>query len=308
MLYFIVNPNSGGEKGFKVWKKLERRLEKQKAEYRAFITDGPGDAARIAAMLTKNASEPMTLVALGGDGTFSEMLNGIHISDLVTAAYLPTGSGNDLARGLKLSRKQSRNLARILHPQNAARMDYGVISYGQDEIVNRRFAVSSGIGYDAQVCRTLGGSGIRRYLSVLGLQKIAYTIEGVRTLWHTKPSKGYLVLDGRERVEFNHILFVSAHIHGTEGGGYRFAPKADPEDGKLTVCVVHTNSRLHFIRILLSAKAGNHLKYKGVRSYDCRSVRIHVERPTVIHADGETFPPQTDVEMHCIERKIRVIR
>ena len=164
MLYFIVNPNSGGAKGYQVWKQAELRLQKLKVEYKVFLTTGPGDANEFSRQITNSDDENITIVPVGGDGTFNEVLNGANISDRVTFGYIPTGSGNDLARGLHMSLNVIKSLDSILSRKKIIEMDYGVLTYGTDEIVNRRFAVSTGIGYDAQVCVTIDESGAREKL------------------------------------------------------------------------------------------------------------------------------------------------
>ena len=105
MYYFIVNPNAHGGRGKKIWRKLERQIIRSGIRYEAYQTEEPGDARRIAAALTADMQEPATIVAVGGDGTVNEVLNGLAISERLTFGYIPTGYGNDLARGLKLSGK-----------------------------------------------------------------------------------------------------------------------------------------------------------------------------------------------------------
>ena len=62
MLYFIVNPNSGGAKGYLVWKKAELRLQKLKVDYKVFLTTGPGDAMEFARQITGGDDEDIVLV------------------------------------------------------------------------------------------------------------------------------------------------------------------------------------------------------------------------------------------------------
>ena len=71
MLYFIVNPNAGGVNGYKVWKRLERRLVRKKTEYQVVLTGGRGEARLIAAELTEKdpGDEEIILAGVGGDGT-----------------------------------------------------------------------------------------------------------------------------------------------------------------------------------------------------------------------------------------------
>ena len=307
MLNFIVNPNSGGEKGFSTWKKVERQLKKQKIRYQVMITDCRGDATRISRQICEADNEPKTIVAVGGDGTLNEVINGLILADHVTLGYIPTGSGNDLARGMGYPSDPVRALDRILKCEKITEIDYGVISYGDKDIINRRFAVSCGAGYDAAVCDVLHESAWRRRLAPFHLQKVAYTVLGAKTLLSTRPVKGSIILDNERKIEFNDILFVAVHNQPTEGGGYRFAPQAVNNDGRLSVCVVHTRSKLQFAKILLAAKPGNHLKYQGVRTYDCKHIRVELEEPMSMHSDGEILGHHRNFEAHCVERKLRMI-
>ena len=307
MLYFIVNPNSGGEKSFIKWKTVDRRLKKLKISYKSFVTDGPGDATRIASEICRNISGSVTIVAVGGDGTFNEVLNGIDMDADVTLGYIPTGSGNDLAAGLHFSKNPLKALDTVLKCRKIAEMDYGVISYGEGEIINRRFAVSGGIGYDAQVCYSLDDSNMRRVLGKVQLQKMAYLVIGARDIIETKPVKGYVIIDSERKVEFNRIMFAAIQNQQTEGGGFRFAPQAVNDDGRLSVCIVHTGNKLAFTRILAAALTGSHLKYPGVRTYDCKKIKIHLDRPMAVHVDGELCGRYADIELYCVERKVRII-
>ncbi len=154
MYYFIVNPNAHCGLGGKVWKKLEGYMQYAGVEYQAFLTAARGDAARFAAELTKDRQDPCTIVAVGGDGTVNEVLNGLHLSSKVSLGYIPAGSGNDLA-GVGLPRSKTRCLKRLLEPQYTCSLDYGIVSYEAGQPVHRRFAVSCGIGLDAAVCHDL---------------------------------------------------------------------------------------------------------------------------------------------------------
>ena len=102
MYYFIINPNARCGRGKNVWKKLERILERENAQYQAYITEKPGDAKVFARKLTEGCREPHVIVAVGGDGTVNEILDGLSFCSPVTLGYIPAGSGNDLARSLRL--------------------------------------------------------------------------------------------------------------------------------------------------------------------------------------------------------------
>ncbi len=306
MYYFIVNPSAGGGRCGKIWKRLERQLERQGIAYEAFLTERSGDAAGYAMKLTEGCRDPRIIITVGGDGTMNEVLDGLAFCGPVTLGYIPAGSGNDLARSLKLPRRPSRALRKILNPKYYKLMDYGVLSYGE-EMEHRRFLVSAGIGLDGAVCQNLECLRSGKNLNKVSLGRLSYITEGVRQLILSYPVKGSLLLDGSQRVELNHIYFISAHIHPFEGGGFRFAPGADPCDGKLTLCVVHHGGKRKLFLFLVSSFLGNQKKYRGVRSYSCREVEIHMERPVAVHADGENCRCQRDVHMRCISGKVRMI-
>ena len=125
---FIVNPNASGGRGERIWRRLEKQLKHLGVPYEAFVTEKTGDARRLACDLTEHQREPRILIAVGGDGTVSEVLDGISFCGPVTLGYIPTGSGNDLARSLRLPKSPSRCLKKILNPKYHKLLDYGVLS------------------------------------------------------------------------------------------------------------------------------------------------------------------------------------
>ena len=307
MLYFIVNPNAGGGKGARVWKAVESYLNKQHLQYHAAFTSVPGDAKRMARELTETCREERCIIAVGGDGTINEVADGLSFNCPVVLGFLPAGSGNDLGRGLGLPVNTKQLLDHLFYKGKVRAYDYGVVSCGCTECRNRRFLVSSGVGFDAAVCQKLissrkaGGRGNFRF------GKLSYLAAGVYEFLRAKPVRGYILLDGTKKVEFNHILFISAHIHPSEGGGFKFAPQADPQDGKLAICVVSSKNKFRLIPTLLDARRHFSDTCRGVRFYECREAHIHMEQPLAVHTDGETCRQQTDIDVRCVEKQLRIL-
>ena len=81
-------------------------------------------------------------------------------------------------------------------------------------------------------------SRLRSRLGHMGFRRLSYLLLGISQFFKCRSSRGYIVLDGVKRVEFNNILFISCHIQPSEGGGFVFAPKADGKDGLMNICVV----------------------------------------------------------------------
>lgn len=310
MYYFIVNPNSRSGKGLGIWNKLKTRLDKDRIPYEAYLTERTGHAVQLAADLTSprhKDTSPKTIIVMGGDGTLNEVLNGISLSSSVTLGYIPSGSGNDFSRGMKFSRNPSKALDRILKSDQFRYIDYGILSYMSDYPAHRRFIVSTGIGYDADVCQNLFTTKLKKSFNQLHIGKLTYLLIGIKRIVLCKSCSGYLLLDGVKRVNLKQIRFISSHIQKYEGGGFCFAPKADPADGCLDLCVVSGSSRLRLTFLLLASLFGKHIYCNGVRTYTCREVSIHTDLPLLVHADGESCYGQTDISIRCEEKKLRFI-
>ncbi len=306
MYHFIINPNASGGKGMKNWRRVEKELTRRGIEYEAFLTRAGGDAKKKAAELTDGCREPLTIVVIGGDGTVNEVVDGLLFGGPVTLGYIPSGSGNDLARSLRLPKKPEKCLKRILNPKYFKQLDYGILAYGEQS-GHRRFMVSSGIGMDAAVCEEIQRLREKKGIRRVRLNRWRYLEIGILQFLKARPVKGYLLLDGTKKVEFNHIYFISAHIHPYEGGGFKFAPDADPCDGKLTVRVIHQDNKLRLVPILLGALRGSRKNYRGSRLYHCQEAEIHVERPMPVHMDGEGCMKQQEIQLRCIPQKVRMI-
>ena len=95
--------------------------------------------------------------------------------------------------------------------------------------------VSAGMGFDAAVCCAASASRLRGIMGRLGLGKLFCFLLGLCQAAGCRSSRGYILLDGVKKVEFNHILFISCHIQPSEGGGFVFAPRADGSDGRMNV-------------------------------------------------------------------------
>ena len=152
MYYFIVNPASCSGNGRIVWKKIKRELLLRKTPCRYFFTRRPGDAVSLAASCSSSPSfsPDCVIVAVGGDGTANEVLNGLSQTRAVTFGYIPTGSSNDLARSLGIPSDPLLALSCILNPSKTVLMDVGLLTCGSRR---KKFGVSAGIGFDAAICR-----------------------------------------------------------------------------------------------------------------------------------------------------------
>lgn len=308
MLFFLVNPNAGGERGYRVFKKLERRLCRNKTEYQVYVTGGPGEARQFAAQLTENpGKKALTLVAVGGDGMLNEVLDGAKLSDGLRFGFIPVGRDSDFARGLRLPRTAAGCLQRILEPREERALDYGVVEFGGNEPLHHRFLVSCGIGFDAAWLAALyeleKRCGRHARLLWLGTRRR----EGLRALLRARCTRGYFETDSGQRVEFGHLFLLSAQLRPTEAGGIRLANKVPLSNGQLTVSVLNTQSRLQQARLLLLPRRMQPEAYAGIRVYRCREFRLCLDEALPFHTDGEGRGSRREFTVRCVHRQIRFL-
>ncbi len=298
MYQFIVNPGAGAGRGYRIWKRLEHQLEMNSREYRVFFTEHQGDAAEIARVLTAEKDEAKVIVIVGGEGTYNEVLNGVSFRGLLTFGYVPAGFRNALSKGFQSFWKVDRQARRILHPKYYRMLDYGVITFGNEEIVSRRFAGRCGIGLDAALCHNLLCCPVRNQMTRLHLTKILRFGIGLKQLFLAKPTKGYILLDGTQKVEFNHIYFITFMVRREEkkkkNGGIL------NDDGKMTVYVGNSARKTKMIPILRDLVMGVRRKERGIRVFECSEAEIHLARPLAVHVDGESCMCQENLAVRCI--------
>ena len=306
MYYFIVNPGSQTGKAKSLWKNLEKRLKNSRIEYKVFFTSKKNDAENYARSICTAHPEMKRIVIAGGDGTANEAINGLIGYNSFIMGYIPMGSSNDLARGLGIPQEPLTVIENTIHPKRFTRVDHGLI-VSEDGRIFRKFAVSSGIGYDADICARAEHSRLKRILNTIGLGKLIYYLIGLTLIFTNKPSKAVITIDGRRRLKCKKLIFAANMNTRYEGGGMPMAPDANPYDGKITVCIVHDISRLTHLKLMPSVINGNHIKHKNIEQITARTIEIKTERPMTIHTDGEIIGRNSHVTFSCFPEKVNMI-
>lgn len=321
MYHIIINPASKSGKGLSIWKTLEPILLDRNVPYRSYISTHTGHVTKLAEEITSAATDsghPLTLILLGGDGTVNEALQGIADFEKVAIGYIPTGSSNDLARALKLSRDPAALMTQILDGTHSRMIDLGILTYETDvltasglcrhpERTSRYFIVSSGIGFDAAVCEEALASPIKNALNRLKLGKLTYLGIALKQLITASAVSCDIWLDDREPVNVPKFLFSAFMIHPYEGGGFRFCPLADDSDGLLDLCVVGSLPKLLILIALPTAFFGKHYIFPRINHYRAASLRIRTSAPLWVHTDGEVHIKSDQISISCLKQRIRFL-
>ena len=304
MYYFIVNPNARSGYGQKLWKSLQKELCRRRIPYRAALTRYPGHARTLARKISRECSGPIRLAILGGDGTLNEVLNGITSPDQVQLFYLPTGSGNDFARGMNLPSDPVSACRLLLPSDRTFPMDIGTVTAGSS---SHRFGVSTGIGFDAAICHEALTSPLKAVLNRLRLGKLTYALIAVRQLILCRPADFQIHLDGKPPRTFRKAYFAAVMNLPCEGGGIRFCPDAVPGDRRLDVCCVSGVGKLKFLFLLAACVLGVHKNFRNVHIFRCKSIRIKSSHPLPVHRDGESGGIQNEIFVKLEKEPFHVI-
>lgn len=300
---FIVNPKSKSGRGGLIWNQVEPELKKRRIQYQVRFTKYEKEATKITSELTKDEKE-YTIIDLGGDGTMDEVINGIRDCSKVTLGYIPTGSGNDFTRALKLPTDPKEALNNILNSKKRVLMDVGVMSCKE---MTHRFAVSSGIGFDAAVCHQVAVSKLKVMLNKVKLGQLSYLAVALRRLFRDAHTRACVCLDGGETKSFENTYFVAVMNHPYEGGGFFFCPEAKVDDGYLDVIVVSGLPRWKVVFLLPLAFKGKHVGIKGIDIFRCKNIEISMQAEFPIHADGEPIAIGSELKAGLLDKQVKII-
>ena len=271
MYSIVINPTSGKGAALKKLEKLEELLQKRSIAYRVDRTEKSGDAQKLA---TKAVIDGLTgVIAVGGDGTFSEVVHGVKESGL-EVILAPNGTGNDFVRMFKLP----KDTVAAVEKQLDSPTRYIDIAKCND----RYFLNVIGCGFDVEVLRVV--EQIKDRTSALG----AYLTGAYSAIKNYRPMDVTLAKD--DGSEETHAATVVSVGNGTFiGGGMKAIPGACVDDGLLDVMTIGTVKRWAIYGLLLLFAAGLHVWLKKlVKIERCRKVHIN-SNDLYLQADGEIF-------------------
>ncbi len=268
----IVNPEARHGTTARLVPVIEKLLSNMPHE--TVMTSRMGDATAIAG----KARGYDVLVAVGGDGTVHEVLNGLmaHPADRRPAlGLIPTGSGNDTRRTLGVPADVT-TAARELIAGERRRFDVGRCN---GIYFNNSFAA----GLDAVVTAKAVEYKVTKHREGLWL----YLTALLHVLWNDLDSFPMSIsFDGAESAPHDNLI-IAVTNGPTYGGGFRIAPDAEPDDGLFEVCSIDPLSLPEALVRLPFLVMGRHTHMKPVHMSRHRSVRIESESPLPAQVDGE---------------------
>lgn len=264
MIEIIANKNSGRGNGAKVLSAVIAYLDEHGAEYAVHATNAVGHAKALAAELSATGA---TVVALGGDGTFHEVLNGIDF-DRSRLGLIPAGRGNDFAIGTGAASLDPVKAIADIVRDTPRDMDY-------IQIADKRCINVAGTGLDVEVLLKTAKSK----------NKLTYTASLFRCLLHYKPYHVTVEIDGESK---DYDCIMIGVCNGTQiGGGIRLSPQSVADDGTLDVMIIEKPKGKPTLFVMPEFVKGKHVGKAYSRRITCDSVKI--KTPAPVQLDGEIY-------------------
>ncbi len=282
----LINPESSSGNGLKIWKKAKKLLDGQGVSYREHVLSAPGQAEYVTSMLTKDLKEDIHILVIGGDGTMNETINGVRDLEHTKLSCIRSGSGSDFAMNMGVDKDCEKALMHLINEPEEYELDYGLVT--ADRYPSRRFVISCGAGYDADICKEVSSSRLKKAFNRIHIGKLVYLFIGVKQIFTRKKSMALLYLDDDKPIRIKKLFFVVGMNHMCEGGGVPFCPGADPTDGIMDVCLVRDMPKWKLLLAVAMVYSKNHLKFRKINAYRCRRMFLATMKPQQIHLDGET--------------------
>ena len=300
-LALIVNLHAGSRTRVTL-DRVRDRLRAKHLEHQVHVTEGPGDATRIARRVLDDGGR--FLVAVGGDGTVHEVVNGMIAGDRPVAAdavlgVVSAGSGCDLVRTFDLPVKPGPAADRLAGDA-VRRVDVARITYldGEGRSMARYFAniAEAGLGAACAV-RAL------RLPRLLGPSRYFFGFWAALPGW--EPGAMRIEVDGRVAHDGRAVNVVMANCRFF-GGGMHISPRSDPADGTLEL-LVFTGRKTDSFTMLPLVYRGRHVPHRSIVELSGRRFVLDPERPYPVEADGEvlgTTPASVEVVPGALTLKV----
>jgi YegS/Rv2252/BmrU family lipid kinase len=282
----IINPVSGTGSKDKIPRLIDTVVDNDRNDVSIVMSEYAGHAREIAAQAVQDGID--VVVAIGGDGTVNEV--GSALCGTGTAlAIVPSGSGNGLARHLRISMNASRAL-QVLNNGDVGTFDYCTVN-------GKPFFCTCGMGFDAEVSYKFSNEGTRGFITY---------IKTALTEFFKYKAKDYIIdIDGKQLKE---RAFVIACCNAAQYGNNAYiAPRATMQDGLIDVTVMHGFSVVEGPTLGARLFFRNLDKDRHVSIYRGKRVVIERRKDDIIHIDGDPIMMPARVVIENVSNGIKIL-
>lgn len=290
----ILNPNAGRGAGHRLEPQIRQALAAHNVVYDLAHTTGPNHAIELARQAKLDGFD--LVVAAGGDGTISEVVNGLALAagangPVGTLGVIPVGTGNDFADMAGIPRNLDAAVG-VIQTGRTQLVDLGQIHIqgdGKDEL--RTFNNNLGCGFEAQV--TVESRKIKRlrgvavYLTAVLKAMISYPQPHITASWTDEAGQ-------KQQVE-KQMLMISIGNSRRTGGGFYVTPDAVMDDGLYDMAIADGLPRRRIMVLLPKVMMGTHTGDAALTFVRATQIRIASPSALPVHADGEMISYNADI-------------
>lgn len=299
-MVLIFNPNARGGRSEKYLQEVRSQLEQRGLPYEVKPTERPGHATEIAKRSLEAGAR--LIVAVGGDGTIHEVVNGmVHDDEPIvpgaTLGVLPAGTACDFVKTFGIPTMPAHAVAHLDGPESFA-IDLGSVRYEQDGRPHKRyFANVAEVGLGAEVVR-------RAIQTPRVLHPLNYHLAFWWSVVRHEPTEVEVDLTDRTyRGPMSNLVAANCQFFA---GGMKIAPRAAPTDGVLDFQIQFPSKR-EAIALLPKTYQGAHVPHPHIKEAKRARVSITSKRPMPIEADGQLLghtPAIFEVVRNVISLKV----
>ncbi len=290
----IVNPNSSHGRTRGAWPKMHQALEAALGPVEVAFTDAQMAATQHTRAALQDGVD--LIVAVGGDGTVNEVVNGffhppsgpenVLVRPQAALALLTSGSGGDFRKSFDLPLDLAGQVARLAHGTTRS-IDIGRLDYTDHDgkPATRYFNNIASFGLSGHASRRVNEAHFTKRIS----SRFAFFWAALRSLFSYDMARVRLLVDDQPPIELN--INTAGVCNGRYfGAGMHFAPNAKPDDGHFDLVVMHDMSIRETLRDPNAVYRGTHIQHPKVLSMTARRVVAEAlpGPPALLDVDGET--------------------
>ncbi|HSQ34428.1 MAG TPA: diacylglycerol kinase family protein [Candidatus Binatia bacterium] len=283
-VHVIVNPFSARGRTERKWEAIRLAIKAHFREFKYVFTEKPLQATEIARELIRDGFD--LIIGVGGDGTMNEISSGFFcdfsgktINENAALGMIPSGTGSDFIRFMKIPREFEKSAALIKNANNR-KIDIGKIRYGGVAPREQYFINVADFGLGAEVIRRIANvqSGRRGALT--------YYRGLLATLMDYRSKTVTLTIDGRQQLRGEYLIGAVANGR-IFGGGMIIAPQAEPDDGFFDLVLIGDMKKMEIIRNTPLLYSGTIAKNPKVIIVKARNIKVESQQEVYTEYDGE---------------------
>ena len=301
--HFIVNPVAGGGKAHKLIPQIEHILKKHfSVSSSIHITEKQGEATQVVKEMLKLNNK--VIVAVGGDGTVHESLNGffndkVPVNPSCELAIIKCGTGEDLSRSLNLPEHFDEQMQLLASPRFKT-LDVGCVTYKDlnREKQHRYFLNECQAGVGGKVVKNVGQAN----KTLLG--NMSFGMETLKQALFYKANRVTLQVDDQLPQERKLLGIVIGNGRFC-GGGMQLTPFAEMNDGLFDILLIKEMRFFKRIKAFLKIYSGKHIYSDCFESMKGKKIKIDSDETVYIESDGELLGT-SPCEIEIMNNRLKV--